>query len=55
MTRWEKTGKTVCDGYALSEEYIKQESWDMGKTWQNSVPEEYKYVLIDNYSEECIL
>lgn len=55
LTRWEKTGKTVCDGYALSEEYIKQESWDMGKTWQNSVPEEYKYVLIDNYNEECIL
>ena len=55
LTRWEKTGKTVCDGYALSEEYIKQESWDMGKTWQNSVPEEYKYVLIDKYNEDCIL
>lgn len=55
LTRWEKTGKTVCDGYALSEEYIKQESWDMGKTWQNCIPEEYKYVLIDNYNEDCIL
>ena len=29
QTRWEKTGRTVCDGGALTEEYIKQESWDM--------------------------
>lgn len=55
MTRWEKTGKTVCDGYALSEEYVKQESWDMGKTWQNSVPEEYKYEVSEYLSKECIL
>lgn len=55
MTRWEKTGKTVCDGYNLSEEYVKQESWDMGKTWQNSVPEEYKYVIIEYLSKQCIL
>ena len=55
MTRWEKTGRTVCQGYILSEEYIKQESWDMGKTWHNSVPEEYKYEVIDSYNEDCIL
>lgn len=55
MTRWEKTGKTVCDGYNLSEEYVKQESWDMGKTWQNSVPEEYKYEIIEYLSKQCIL
>lgn len=55
MTRWEKTGKTVCDGYNLSEEYVKQESWDMGKTWQNCIPEEYKYEIIEYLSKECIL
>lgn len=55
MTRWEKTGKTVCEGGALSEEYIKQESWDMGKTWQNSVPAEYKYEVIEEWSKECVL
>lgn len=55
LTRWEKTGKTVCDGGALSEEYIKQESWDMGKTWQNSVPEEYKYEVVEEWSKECVL
>ena len=55
LTRWEKTGKTVCQGYVLSEEYIKQESQDMGKTWHNSVPEEYKYEVIDSYNEDCIL
>ena len=55
MTRWEKTGRTVCQGYILSEEYVKQESWDMGKTWHNSVPEEYKYEVIDSYNEDCIL
>lgn len=54
-TRWEKTGRTVCQGYILSEEYVKQESWDMGKTWHNSVPEEYKYEIIDSYNEDCIL
>ena len=55
MTRWQKTGKTVCQGYVLSEEYIKQESQDMGKTWYNSVPGEYKYEVIDSYNEDCIL
>ena len=55
LTRWENTGKTVCQGYVLSEEYIKQESQDMGKTWHNSVPEEYKYEVIDSYNEDCIL
>lgn len=55
LTRWEKTGKTVCEGGALTEEYIKQESWDMGKTWQNSVPAEYKYELLEEWSKECVL
>lgn len=55
LTRWEKTGRTVCDGYNLSEEYVKQESWDMGKTWQNSIPEEYKYEVSEYLSKECIL
>lgn len=55
MTRWEKTGRTVCDGYNLSEEYVKQESWDMGKTWQNCVPEEYKYEVSEYLAKECIL
>ena len=55
QTRWTKTGKTRCNGYSLSEEYIKQESWDMGKTWYNSVPGEYKYEVIDSYNEDCIL
>lgn len=55
MTRWEKTGRTVCDGGSLTEEYIKQESWDMGKTWQNSTPEEYKYKVIGVWSKGCVL
>lgn len=55
MTRWEKTGRTVCDGYNLSEEYVKQESWDMGKTWYNSIPEEYKYEVVSYLSKQCIL
>lgn len=55
LTRWEKTGRTVCDGYNLSEEYVKQESWDMGKTWQNSIPEEYKYEVSEYLAKECIL
>lgn len=55
LTRWEKTGRTVCDGYNLSEEYVKQESWDMGKTWQNCIPEEYKYEVSEYLAKECIL
>ena len=55
QTRWEKTGRTVCDGGALTEEYIKQESWDMGKTWYNSIPGEYKYKLLEEWSKECVL
>ena len=53
-TRWEKTGRNVCQGYNLSEEYIEQESWDMGKTWQNSVPGKYKYEKISDYDANCV-
>ena len=52
--RWVKTGKTICNRFALSEEYIKEVSYDMGTTWQVSNPPEYKYEEISDYDDNCV-
>lgn len=55
LYRWEPTGKTFCDGYVRKIEYIYQYSNDMGKTWINVDPPQYKYGVKDEYDENCIL
>lgn len=54
MERWELVGQ-VCLGFTLNNQYIKQYSYDMGKTWEDSDPPEYKYSLLDDFHEECVL
>lgn len=53
QTRWAKTGQTLCDAGSLTEEYVKQESQDMGKTWTDT--EEHKYELIEVWNKDCVL
>lgn len=55
MERWTSTGVTRCSGGDLLEEFIKEVSYDMGKTWQNSVPEEYKYEVKERWYKDCVL
>lgn len=54
MDRWELVGQ-VCIGFVLANQYIRQYSYDMGKTWEDSDPPEYKYSLVDDFHEECVL
>ena len=53
--RWVKTGATRCsDGYLL-EEFIKEVSYDMGKTWIVPQPAEYKYEVKEKWYKNCVL
>lgn len=58
LERWVATGETKClPNGDKGTEYIKQESRDMGETWHNTDPAEYKYEVLagDHFSEECVL
>lgn len=54
LERWELVG-TTCLGFDAVHQYIKQYSYDMGATWENSDPPEYKYSAKEEFSEECVL
>lgn len=54
LERWELVG-TTCLGFDAVYQYIKQYSYDMGETWENSDPPEYKYSAKEEFSEECVL
>lgn len=57
QTRWEKTGKTRCDGDNLLDEYKKQVSYDMGKTYMDTNPPEFKYIIAEGgeFYKDCVL
>lgn len=50
--RWENTDQTVCNGYDLCVQQVKQKSLDGGKTWTNTTVVRIGEV-IDSYSSEC--
>lgn len=54
LERWELVG-TTCLGFDAVHQYIKQYSYDMGETWENSDPPIYKYSAKEEFSEECVL
>lgn len=54
LERWELVGIT-CLGFDAVHQYIKQYSYDMGETWENSDPPIYKYSVKEEFSEECVL
>ena len=54
LERWELVG-TTCLGFDAVYQYIKQYSYDMGETWEDSDPPEYKYSGKEEFSEECVI
>ena len=55
MERWTSTGVTRCSGSNLMEEFVKEVSYDMGKTWIVSQPAEYKYEVKEYWYKDCVL
>lgn len=53
--RWQKTGVNKCDGMHLAAQSIYQKSEDMGNTWENVIPIQYKYDVTDIFSDECVM
>lgn len=53
--RWRDTGELVCHGYNKAKKITKEVSYDMGKTWQQAVPPEYKFEDTEVMSDDCIL
>ena len=53
--RWQTTGVNKCDGMHLAAQSIYQKSEDMGNTWENVIPIQYKYDVTDIFSDECVM
>lgn len=55
--RWVKTGVTRCNLDDLQDEYKKQVSYDMGKTWKDANTPEFKYELAEGgeFYKDCVL
>lgn len=55
LYRWNPTGITRCNGYNEEAEYVYQVSYTMGNSWENVVPEQYKWEVTDVFTDECFL
>ena len=55
--RWVKTGVTRCNGDDLQDEYKKQVSYDMGKTYVDVNPHQFKYETAEGgeFYKDCVL
>lgn len=53
--RWVKTGVTRCNIDDLQEEYKKQVSYDMGKTYMDANPSQFKYKTTGVFYKDCVL
>ena len=53
--RWHPTGVNKCEGMHLAAQSIYQKSEDMGNTWENVIPIQYKYDVTDIFSDECVM
>ena len=53
--RWVKTGVTRCNVDDLQEEYKKQVSYDMGKTYMDANPSQFKYETTGVFYKDCVL
>lgn len=53
--RWQTTGVNKCEGMHLAAQSIYQKSEDMGNTWENVIPIQYKYDVTDIFSDECVM
>ena len=57
LERWVKTGVTRCNMDDLQEEYKKQVSYDMGKTYMDTNPPEFKFTTAEGgvFYKDCVL
>lgn len=53
--RWHPTGVNKCEGMHLAAQSIYQKSEDMGNTWEDVIPIQYKYDVTDIFSDECVM
>ena len=53
--RWVKTGVTRCNMDDLQAEYKKQVSYDMGKTYMDTNPSQFKYETTGVFYKDCVL
>ena len=55
--RWVKTGVTRCNGDDLQDEYKKQVSYDMGKTYVDTNPHQFKFETAEGgeFYKDCVL
>lgn len=54
LERWLSTGETMCDESILMREFKKQVSYDMGSTWNDSIPLETRWEA-SGTSIQCLL
>lgn len=52
--RWQATGVFGCDYGLATEQFIYQKSEDMGHTWEDVQPVQYKYETTDNFTDACL-
>lgn len=55
LERWVKTGVTRCNVDDLQAEYKKQVSYDMGKTYVDANPSQFKYETTGVFYKDCVL
>ena len=57
LERWVKTGVTRCNMDDLQDEYKKQVSYDMGKTYMDTNPPQFKYEIAEGgeFYKDCVL
>ena len=55
LERWTSTGVTRCNMDDLQEEYKKQVSYDMGKTYMDTNPSQFKYETTGVFYKDCVL
>lgn len=55
LERWTSTGVTRCNVDDLQAEYKKQVSYDMGKTYMDANPSQFKYETTAVFYKDCVL
>ena len=52
--RWQATGVFGCNYGLATEQFIYQKSEDMGHTWEDVQPVQYKYETTTDFTDECL-
>lgn len=52
--RWQATGVYGCDYGLATEQFVYQKSEDMGHTWEDVQPVQYKYETTEDFTDACL-